>query len=432
MTVYGQGEIFPEYFSNTRDRRYTVRIDSRLLKESEIEDPGKTREQAGDELRRIIDTVGKRGQPGEYIRCVVSVSMLTEGWDANNVTHILGVRAFDSQLLCEQVVGRGLRRMSYDPDPDTGRLPAEHVDVYGIPFSIIPFKGKPTSEGASDKPRNRVHALPSRRPLEIRVPVVEAYVYALREEGITCDIDSLEPLEIHPSIEPTEVWIADAKGYVDSPGLKRPDGFVKQDRETYYATTRLQTILFRVANRIVDDLLAGTGTGEEPAEVSAGGGPDLRKGGRAAIRLAARHRLFPQVYTIVERFVQRRVVCGPGTDKRELGLERYSRLLAERIRDNILPAAAAAETPLLPVLNAYRPHLSTRDVEYLTTRPVVLVEHSHLNAVEFQGEWERVAARLLDTCELIEAFEGLLAKVASDAIDYVELSAEEEGTDGAN
>ena len=102
-----------------------------------------------------MDSVGKTGEPGEQVRCVVSVQMLTEGWDANNVTHILGLRAFESQLLCEQVVGRGLRRMDYTPDPETGMLTEEYVDVYGIPFSVIPCKGRPTKAKAPiDKPKH--------------------------------------------------------------------------------------------------------------------------------------------------------------------------------------------------------------------------------------------------------------------------------------
>jgi superfamily II DNA or RNA helicase len=100
--------------------------------------------------------------------------MLTEGWDANNVTHILGVRAFGSQLLCEQVVGRGLRRMDYTPDPATGLLTEEYVDVYGIPFSVIPFKGRAVSRSEpDDRPKHHVRALPERKQFEMRFPVVE-------------------------------------------------------------------------------------------------------------------------------------------------------------------------------------------------------------------------------------------------------------------
>src|SRR6185437_769877 len=91
-------------------------------------------------LREVMNTVGKPGKLGEGVGCVVSVSMLTEGWDANTVTHILGVRAFGTQLLCEQVVGRALRRMSYTVN-DNGRFDAEYAEVYGVPFSFIPTNG---------------------------------------------------------------------------------------------------------------------------------------------------------------------------------------------------------------------------------------------------------------------------------------------------
>src|SRR6185295_8991505 len=96
----------------------TLRIDSDLLKAAESQDPKATRKEAAEELRKIVSTVGRPGEAGEHIHCVVSVNMLSEGWDANNVTHILGLRAFHSQLLCEQVVGRGLRRMDYGAMPD--------------------------------------------------------------------------------------------------------------------------------------------------------------------------------------------------------------------------------------------------------------------------------------------------------------------------
>ena len=92
-------------------------------------------------MREVMNTVGKAGKLGEPVRCVVSVSMLTEGWDANTVTHILGVRAFGTQLLCEQVVGRGLRRRSYEPD-ENGFFTPEYADVYGVPFQFMPTVGK--------------------------------------------------------------------------------------------------------------------------------------------------------------------------------------------------------------------------------------------------------------------------------------------------
>ena len=156
-----EGAIFPDLLGNEKGITRTLRIDSKVLAAAESGDPTKNRSQAAEELRQIVATIGKKGKPGAYIRCVVSVAMLNEGWDANNVTHILGLRAFSSQLLCEQVVGRGLRRMNYTPDPETGMLTEEYSDVYGIPFSVIPFRGRPTNRPEpDDKPINHVRAVP--------------------------------------------------------------------------------------------------------------------------------------------------------------------------------------------------------------------------------------------------------------------------------
>ena len=152
---YGTGlPGFPELW-NRDGAEVTLRIDSKLLAAAESEDPKATRKHAAEELRKIVSTVGAPGEPGERIRCVVSVNMLSEGWDANNVTHILGLRAFHSQLLCEQVVGRGLRRMDYTPDPETGLLSAEYVDVFGVPFSLIPFKGRQAGRRRKTVPGTR-------------------------------------------------------------------------------------------------------------------------------------------------------------------------------------------------------------------------------------------------------------------------------------
>ena len=195
VTEYGDGQVFSELFSNRENDVRTLRIDSKMLADAES---GKAAG-AAEDLRRIVDTVGKPGEPGEQLRCVVSVQMLNEGWDANNVTHILGLRAFESQLLCEQVVGRGLRRMDYTPNPDTGMLTEEYVDVYGIPFSVIPYKGRPNgTKTPIDKPNNHVHAMPEREHLEIRFPVLEGYTFALKKNLIKADVQGMENLQ-HPA-----------------------------------------------------------------------------------------------------------------------------------------------------------------------------------------------------------------------------------------
>jgi len=131
-----------------------------------------------DLLREVMNTVRKPDTLGEHVRCVVSVSMLTEGWDANTVTHILGVRAFGTQLLCEQVVGRALRRRSYAVDEATGFFTPEYGEVYGIPFNFIPTHAD-AGPDPDPKPVTRVRALPDRADCEIRFPHVVAYRYEI-------------------------------------------------------------------------------------------------------------------------------------------------------------------------------------------------------------------------------------------------------------
>ena len=128
-----------------------------------------------------MNTVGKPGKLGAHVRCVVSVSMLTEGWDANTVTHILGVRAFGTQLLCEQVVGRGLRRASYEANED-GFFEPEYAEVYGVPFSFIPASG--IGKERPPKPVHRVRAMDDRIALEITFPRVTGYRYELPAEHL--------------------------------------------------------------------------------------------------------------------------------------------------------------------------------------------------------------------------------------------------------
>lgn len=137
--------------------------------------PERDPEQLTDEdlLREVMNTVGKLGKLGENVKCVVSVSMLTEGWDANTVTHILGVRAFGTQLLCEQVIGRGLRRMSYAVSAE-GRVEPEYAEVYGVPFSFIPCSGSAKEPKLGPTP-TRVRALEERIEREITFPRVEGY-----------------------------------------------------------------------------------------------------------------------------------------------------------------------------------------------------------------------------------------------------------------
>ena len=141
-----------------------------------------------DLLREAMNTIGKKGKLGEHIRCVVSVAMLTEGWDANTVTHILGVRPFRSQLLCEQVVGRGLRRRNYAANPETGRFEPEYAEVYGVPFAFIPGD-RQIPMPKDPRPAVEVRALPDRWKLAIRFPKLDGYRVELPDETLHADFD---------------------------------------------------------------------------------------------------------------------------------------------------------------------------------------------------------------------------------------------------
>jgi type III restriction enzyme len=388
QTVYGDSEILKE-FQNEAGTKRTVRIDTKLLAKLEAEE-GETKDEAAKALREVITTVGKRGGTGEQVRCVVSVSMLTEGWDANSVTHILGVRAFGSQLLCEQVVGRGLRRMNYNVDPETGLLPAEYVDVYGIPFSLIPFKGRPKDEKTEDPIYHRIFTVKERAVFEIRFPVVESYTYDVRESGIQCDVDTVPAIEVKE--EPTTVYLSPTRGYNDDPNPLVTGDFVPQTREEYYKTVRPQQVIFRIAQMIVEDLISGaTGPGADSAKAAKAKG-------------LARHQIFPEVVNILQRYIDRKIRFAPGVDVRELALERYAQQVRELVRDGITAAVASKEYPLLPVTNRYEPYVTTDDVEDQTVRPIVRLTKSHLNAAVLLSDDEQKAIDVLEELDCVECF----------------------------
>jgi type III restriction enzyme len=208
-----------EGFRNRDGEKWTIRVDARVVDET---DTGEARSDEDAWMRHTLDTVGKLDwprdrvgrpllpggfeelarklgrplhPPGRDVRCIVSVGMLTEGWDCSTVTHIIGLRPFQSQLQCEQVVGRGLRRFSYDVGED-GRLSEEVAKILGVPFEIVPFK-----QGEGPRPpveRRHVHALPGKGAFEIRFPRVEGYRQAIRNR-VTVDWDTLRPSGWTPS-----------------------------------------------------------------------------------------------------------------------------------------------------------------------------------------------------------------------------------------
>lgn len=383
------GNVLPE-LENGPDREVTLRIDTRLLDEAESAIEGETKEQAAERLRKTVDTVGKtewEGEgdpPGKNIRCVVSVGMLTEGWDAQNVTQILGLRAFTSQLLCEQVVGRGLRRMNYDDFSEP-----EYVDVYGVPFEVIPIKKKPIGRTDLQKVSTLVRALPERKDLEITFPRVEGYVFDVRQR-IRVNWESVPYLTIDPSTEPTEVIAKPAAGYrIGRPDRLGPGSEVLQDRNPFHREKRLQASVYEIAAELTLRL----------------------KGKRDDWN--ARHLLFPQVLNIVWEYLERRVVVAADATLEEIALIKYRQRILERLTEAIEPDTAAGEPPILPVIERFRPFGSTSEVLFRTVRPCVGTTKSHISHVVLDAPiWEHSVAYWL------ERIPEVIAYARNDHLDF--------------
>ena len=203
---------------------------------------------SGDNLRDIVDSVGKSGKPGEQIRNIVAVQMLSEGWDARNVTHIMGLRAFSSQLLCEQVVGRGLRRTSYDVDPETGFYTPEYVNVFGIPFTFLPHEGGDGTPPPPTMPTTIIEPDSGKIEHEISWPNIERIDIDFKPE-LSVDWETIPPLELRSDNTATSVDMSpvlEGKPHVD-----KLSGI---DLNDLNKTVRLQTIVFKTTKKVYDSL----------------------------------------------------------------------------------------------------------------------------------------------------------------------------------
>jgi len=180
--------------------------------------------------------------PGRDVRCIVSVGMLTEGWDCSTVTHIIGLRPFMSQLLCEQVVGRGLRRADYNDFDEQGRLREEVAKVFGVPFEVIPFKANKQAAPPPPVKRYHVHALPNRARLEIKFPRVEGYTQAIRNR-VTADWGAIPTLPLEPGRIPPEVEVKGLNvNNRGRPSLSGPGKMDQVNLDEFRAKRRLQEL----------------------------------------------------------------------------------------------------------------------------------------------------------------------------------------------
>jgi Type III restriction enzyme, res subunit. len=329
--------------------------------EYRIRFPGRDAENLTDEdlLREVMNTVGKAGKLGEHVKCVVSVSMLTEGWDANTVTHVLGVRAFGTQLLCEQVVGRALRRMSYAAD-EKGFFSTEYAEVYGVPFSFIPCSGS-TAEPKPGPLPTRVRALENRKAAEITFPRLIGYRYDLSSEKLSATFtkDStivLSTLDIPTKTENAPIVGETSIHTLDDLKRRRPN-----------------EVAFLLAKLTLEKYFRDDDGADKPW-------------------------LFPQLLIISKRWLDECVTLKDNTFSQLLLLIEFAHDAADRIYKAIVQSAG--DTPALkPILRPYDKLGSTRYVDFDTTRPVYSTREDkcHVSHVVADTDsWEQKLAQTLE------------------------------------
>jgi type III restriction enzyme len=391
-------------FQNADGRVNTIRVDSRVVSET---DTGRAKSDDAQWMRFTLDTVGRTGwprdtqgrpiypegfedlakkreqpmhPPGRDVRCIVSVGMLTEGWDCNTVTHIVGLRPFMSQLLCEQVVGRGLRRRTYELG-DNGLMTEEVAKVFGVPFQVVPFKANAAAASKPAEKRCHVHALPGRAHLEIAFPRVEKYLQAIRNR-VSVNWEAVPPLFLDPFKIPPEVEVkASLQTNHGRPSLSGPGRLDRVDLNPFRAGRRIQELVFEMARDLTREYV-NSGSCEAPAHV-----------------------LFPQVVRLVQHYIDQKVTPIKPAEKIDLFLSPYYGWAIERLVESIRPDTTQGEAPEIPRYETNRGPGSTADVDYWTSKDVREVTKSHLNyVVADTGKWEQQAAYILDTHPAVASF----------------------------
>jgi type III restriction enzyme len=318
-------------------------------------------------LREVMNTVGKEDRLGGQIRCVVSVSMLTEGWDANTVTHVLGVRAFGTQLLCEQVIGRALRRQSYELNGE-GLFDAEYADVLGIPFD---FTAKPVVVKPQPAPQTiQVRALREREALEIRFPRVQGYRVELPDDIIEASFNEDSKLVLDQRlVGATQTHNAGIIGEsVDLTVEHLKD--MRKSELLMFLTNHLLTTKWR-----------------DPGE-------------------APRFNLFYKVNRIVKQWLDGYLECKGETYPAQLKYLDLADMACERIAAAIT-RRFADERPIVAVLDAYNPTGSTRHVNFVTAKTNRWATHPqrcHVNWVILDSDWEAELCRVAEEHPRVRAY----------------------------
>ena len=341
-----------------------IRIDQEALEKLETENNTK------DELQQIerqkFNSVGKIGKLGEKIQCVVGVNMLSEGWDARTVTNILGLRAFTSQLLCEQVVGRGLRRVSYDLN-DKGLFDAEYVTVFGIPFSFLPVEGD-TKPKPPEKPKTLIQPLEDRINLSISIPNVIRISKKINNL-IELDINSLQTLELDLKDCPSVVEIAPIQD-----NQPRFDKIEQLNLNALAESSRFQSTILNASVRI-HETLGKSWQGDPASHIS-------------------------QLNRLFEKFIHsdKLVLKIPNNENQEkfkkILLAQKIQTISEHLKQFIVETS---NEELTPIIDESRPWIRTNDMNpWMTSKKVQKINFSHINNMVVDSKFEGLFCQELE------------------------------------
>jgi type III restriction enzyme len=335
-----------------------------------------TKAEQAELLRQTVDTVGKAGQPGEKIQKVISVGMLSEGWDAKTVTHIMGLRAFSSQLLCEQVVGRGLRRTSYEVNPETGLFEAEYVNIFGVPFTFLPHEGGEDGPPPPPTPKTAVEPDRSKVEFEIRWPNV-VRIDRVFQPVLTLDWSSTRVLELNAAQTAQVAELAPVlEGKPDVTRINRIE------LERLAREFRTQRIIFETARDVFDQM--------------------------ERTWVGSREVLLAQLVKIVEEFIRsdRIAISPPLFYQDELRRRLIITLNMSRVVQHIWEAVRQENTErLMPVFDRDHPIRTTGDMRtWYTGKPCERTRKTHINVCVYDSTWEASDAFALDESEAVSAW----------------------------
>ncbi len=333
-----------------------------------------------DLLREVVNTVGRSGKLGEHIRCVVSVGMLTEGWDANTVTHIVGIRAFGSQLLCEQVAGRALRRRQYFLDPKTGKFPPEYAHIIGVPFKF--FKGG-SSELPTPQDISYLKAVPERASLAIEFPNLVGYKIEMDSDHIKANFATVPKFVLNMADLPTQTTMGTAFSG-DTVDLNTDPDKLRDQEVVYWVAKEVLSRYYRddkgrpLLEKFTDVRRIAQQWYDHMIDVVGETDPRYKR----MVRHFAPAAVVQSVYAGIEAAAMEASIAGKGGD-----------------------ADGEPVAHIIPLLNRYNPQGSSGHVRASTAKPVYATHKSHVNLVVADTDsWEQIAAKTFEQMDAVQSY----------------------------